>query len=103
ARRRPPDAHDRGLLPVRPARRLRDGGRAGRGRLCHGDGRGARLSQAAHAPDATIARMTRLIARAAVLAAAAFVVLGPLVSLGVWSLAERWTAPSPWPQRFGLK
>jgi len=47
--------------------------------------------------------MTRLITRAAVLAAAAFVVLGPLVSLGVWSLAERWTAPSPWPQRFGLK
>ena len=47
--------------------------------------------------------MTRLIARAAVLAAAAFVVLGPLVSLGVWSLAERWTAPSPWPQRFGHK
>jgi putative spermidine/putrescine transport system permease protein len=47
--------------------------------------------------------MTRLIARAAVLAVATFVVLGPLVSLGVWSLAERWTAPSPWPQRFGLK
>src|SRR5207245_1224492 len=33
----------------------------------------------------------------------AFVVLGPLASLAVWSLAERWTAPSPWPQRFGLK
>jgi putative spermidine/putrescine transport system permease protein len=47
--------------------------------------------------------MTRLIARAAVLAAAAFVVLGPLVSLAVWSFAERWTAPSPWPQRFGVK
>ena len=47
--------------------------------------------------------MTRLITRAAVLAAATFLVLGPLVSLGVWSLAERWTAPSPWPQRFGLK
>ena len=47
--------------------------------------------------------MTRLIGRAAALAAAAFVVLGPLVSLGVWSVAERWTAPSPWPQRVGLK
>ena len=47
--------------------------------------------------------MSRLTARAAILAAAAFAVLGPLVSLGVWSLAERWTAPSPWPQRFGLK
>ena len=47
--------------------------------------------------------MSRLITRAAVLAAAAFLVLGPLASLGVWSLAERWTAGSPWPQRFGLK
>ena len=47
--------------------------------------------------------MTRLITRAAVLAAGIFIVLGPLVSLGVWSLAERWTAPSPWPQRIGLK
>src|SRR5256885_11820225 len=47
--------------------------------------------------------MTRLIARAAAVAVAACVVLGPLASLAVWSLAERWTAPSPWPQRFGLK
>ena len=47
--------------------------------------------------------MTRLIARAAVLATGAFLVLGPLASLGVWSLAERWTAGSPWPQRVGLK
>jgi len=47
--------------------------------------------------------MTRLIGRAAALAVAAFVVVGPLVSLGVWSVAERWTAPSPWPQRVGLK
>jgi len=47
--------------------------------------------------------MTRLIARAAALAAAAFAILGPLAGLAVWSLAERWTAPSPWPQRFGLK
>jgi putative spermidine/putrescine transport system permease protein len=44
-----------------------------------------------------------LAARAAVLAVTAFVVVGPLVGLGVWSLAERWTAGSPWPQRFGLR
>src|SRR6059058_771565 len=47
--------------------------------------------------------MPRLIARAAALAVAAFAILGPLAGLAVWSLAERWTAPSPWPQRFGLK
>ena len=41
--------------------------------------------------------------RAATLAVAAFFVLGPLLSLGVWSCAERWTYPSPWPQRFGLR
>src|SRR5437016_13895983 len=47
--------------------------------------------------------MIRLIARAAALAAAAFAILGPLAGLAGWSLAERWPAPSPWPQRFGLK
>ena len=47
--------------------------------------------------------MTGLIARAAVCAVAGFVIIGPLASLGVWSLAERWTAASPFPQRFGLK
>ena len=47
--------------------------------------------------------MTRLIARATVCAVAGFVIIGPLASLGVWSLAERWTAASPFPQRFGLK
>lgn len=45
----------------------------------------------------------RLAARAAALAAAAFVIAGPLTSLAVWSLAERWTYPSPWPQRFGFR
>jgi putative spermidine/putrescine transport system permease protein len=45
----------------------------------------------------------RLLARAAALAAAAFVIVGPLTSLAVWSLAERWTYPSAWPQRFGLR
>jgi putative spermidine/putrescine transport system permease protein len=34
---------------------------------------------------------------------AAFVIVGPLASLGVWSLAERWTYPSVWPQRFGFR
>ncbi len=47
--------------------------------------------------------MTRLIVRAAAVALGAFVVVGPLASLAVWSLAERWTAGSLWPQRFGLK
>ena len=45
----------------------------------------------------------RLLARAAALALACFVIVGPLTSLAVWSLAERWTYPSPWPQRFGLR
>ena len=44
-----------------------------------------------------------MAARAGALAVAAFLILGPLLSLGVWSLAERWTYPSPWPQRFGLR
>ena len=47
--------------------------------------------------------MSRLIGRAAALALAAFVILGPLASLLVWSLAERWTAATLWPQRFGLR
>jgi len=51
-------------------------------------------------PRRSIGAMT---ARASALAVAAFLVLGPLVSLGVWSLAERWTYPHPWPQRFGLR
>ena len=45
----------------------------------------------------------RLIGRAAALAVAAFVIVGPLTSLAVWTLAERWTYPSAWPQRFGLR
>ncbi|HEV8584617.1 MAG TPA: ABC transporter permease subunit [Methylomirabilota bacterium] len=47
--------------------------------------------------------MIGMLARALAAAVAAFVVLGPLASLAVWSFAERWTAASPWPQRFGLK
>jgi putative spermidine/putrescine transport system permease protein len=45
----------------------------------------------------------RVTARLAGLAAACVVILGPLVSLGVWSLAERWTYPSAWPQRWGVR
>lgn len=47
--------------------------------------------------------MTALVVRAAALAVAAFAIVGPLTSLAVWSLAERWTYPSPWPQRLGLR
>ncbi|MDR7447430.1 MAG: ABC transporter permease, partial [Armatimonadota bacterium] len=31
------------------------------------------------------------------------VILGPLLSLVVWSLAERWHWPAPFPQQLGLK
>jgi putative spermidine/putrescine transport system permease protein len=45
----------------------------------------------------------RRLARAGAFAVACFVIVGPLASLAIWSLAERWTYPSPWPQRFGLR
>ncbi len=45
----------------------------------------------------------RAAARLGALFAAAFLILGPLLGLGVWSLAERWTYPSPWPQRWGFR
>ncbi len=45
--------------------------------------------------------MAGVTTRAAALALAGFLILGPLASLAVWSLAERWTYPSPWPQRLG--
>src|SRR6202171_6725054 len=44
-----------------------------------------------------------LTARIAALALAACVIVGPLLSLGVWSLAERWTYPAAWPQRLGFR
>jgi putative spermidine/putrescine transport system permease protein len=44
-----------------------------------------------------------LVARAAAFAAAAFLIVGPLTGLAVWSLAERWTYPSAWPQQLGLR
>jgi putative spermidine/putrescine transport system permease protein len=45
----------------------------------------------------------RAAARLAALSAAAFLILGPLLGLVIWSLAERWTYPSPWPQRWGFR
>jgi putative spermidine/putrescine transport system permease protein len=33
----------------------------------------------------------------------ACIILGPLLSLCVWSLAERWTYPAAWPQRLGFR
>ena len=45
----------------------------------------------------------RLALRAGVLAATAFVIVGPLASLALWSVAERWTHGSAWPQRTGLR
>jgi putative spermidine/putrescine transport system permease protein len=44
-----------------------------------------------------------LVLRIAALAVALFVVAGPVLSLVVWSVAERWTYPSPWPQRLGFR
>ena len=47
--------------------------------------------------------MTRVAIRAGVLATATFVIVGPLASLALWSVAERWTHGSAWPQRIGLR
>ena len=44
-----------------------------------------------------------LTARLVALVLAALVIVGPLLSLLVWSLAERWTYPAAWPQRLGLR
>jgi len=44
-----------------------------------------------------------LTARLVALVVAAFVILGPLLSLLLWSLAERWTYPAAWPQRLGFR
>jgi len=44
-----------------------------------------------------------LTARLVALVLAAFVIVGPLLSLLLWSLAERWTYPAAWPQRLGLR
>jgi len=48
----------------------------------------------------TLAGLTlRLVA----LGLTAGVIVGPLLSLGVWSLAERWTYPAAWPQHLGFR
>jgi len=44
-----------------------------------------------------------LTARLIALGLAAFVIVGPLLSLALWSLAERWTYPAAWPQRLGFR
>jgi putative spermidine/putrescine transport system permease protein len=44
-----------------------------------------------------------LAGRAALLVAALFAIAGPLSSLAIWSLAERWTWPSGLPQQVGMK
>lgn len=44
-----------------------------------------------------------LVTRALGFAVVAFFIVGPLTSLAIWSVAERWTYPSAWPQRFGLR
>ncbi len=44
-----------------------------------------------------------LTGRALALAAACFAILGPLSSLVIWSLAERWNWPSSLPQVMGLR
>jgi putative spermidine/putrescine transport system permease protein len=44
-----------------------------------------------------------LTIRVVALALTACVILGPLLSLAVWSLAERWTYPAAWPQRLGFR
>ncbi len=47
--------------------------------------------------------ITTLALRLGVLALTAFAIAGPLLSLVVWSVAERWTHASPWPQQVGLR
>src|SRR5262249_12456237 len=98
-------ADDRRVLSLRAARRLPDGVGARRRGVSAGDGCGARLRPSAHAMIARHGRRFawRLAARLAVLAAACVVIVGPLASLAVWSLAERWTYPSAWPQRWGVR
>src|SRR5215510_1897786 len=47
--------------------------------------------------------LSALTGRLLAIALAAFAILGPLLSLVVWSLAERWTYPAAWPQRLGFR
>src|SRR5262245_20480502 len=45
----------------------------------------------------------KLTLRLLTLTLTVFAILGPLLSLLVWSLAERWTYPAAWPQRLGFR
>lgn len=47
--------------------------------------------------------LSALTGRLLAIALAAFAILGPLLSLAVWSLAERWTYPAASPQRLGFR
>lgn len=44
-----------------------------------------------------------LAGRAALAALVLAIILGPLASLAIWSVAERWYWPAPFPQQLGLK
>ena len=63
-------------------------------------GRGQGEGWSRRRPARSLAALT---VRLAALVAAAFVIIGPLLSLLVWSLAERWTYPAAWPQRLGFR
>jgi ABC-type spermidine/putrescine transport system permease subunit II len=50
-----------------------------------------------------ILRLAALVAKAALLAALAFVLIGPLANLVLWSVAERWYTPHKLPVTYGLR
>jgi putative spermidine/putrescine transport system permease protein len=47
--------------------------------------------------------VARLTVRAALAALVLTIIVGPLASLAIWSLAERWHWPAPFPQQLGPK
>ncbi|CAM4404812.1 ABC transporter permease [Paenibacillus tarimensis] len=49
----------------------------------------------------TGARWRRLLLRMILMAGALFLIMGPLLSLLIWSFAEKWYWPSPWPLEWG--
>jgi ABC-type spermidine/putrescine transport system permease subunit II len=51
----------------------------------------------------SLARPFALIAKAGLLAFLAFVLIGPLANLVLWSVAERWYAPHKLPVTYGLR
>lgn len=46
--------------------------------------------------------MWRMMARAAGLGVLAFIVLGPLINLGLWAVAEKWYFPHKLPSQYGF-